>query len=151
MTARPLAVVNMLVIFFCRPLLRPARLRSHGPQVLQPRDAGAPPFSGAVRVGDTLYPSGTNGLDQNQQAPATVEGEAKNVLTNVQNIFKAAGMTMDDLVSVQVFCSDVAHLDAFNAVYRTFFTKEFPTRAFVGSGRLVLGARFEVQGVAVRR
>jgi enamine deaminase RidA (YjgF/YER057c/UK114 family) len=60
-------------------------------------------------------------------------------------------MTMDDLVSVQVFCSDVSHYDAFNKVYRTFFKKELPARAFLGSGRLLFGARFEVQGVAVRR
>jgi enamine deaminase RidA (YjgF/YER057c/UK114 family) len=58
---------------------------------------------------------------------------------------------MDDLVSVQVFCSDVGHYDAFNRVYRTFFSGEFPARAFLGSGTLLFGARFEVQGIAVRR
>ena len=63
----------------------------------------------------------------------------------------AAGMTMDDLVSVQIFCPDVKHYDAFNAVYRTFFTKEFPARAFLGSGPLLFGARFEVMGIAVKR
>ena len=54
-------------------------------------------------------------------------------------------------MTVQVFCSDVAHYAAFNEVYRTFFTKEFPARAFVGSGTLLFGARFEVQGIAVKR
>jgi len=54
-------------------------------------------------------------------------------------------------VSVQVFCSDVSHYDAFNRVYRTYFKKEFPARAFLGSGTLLFGARFEVQGIAVRR
>jgi enamine deaminase RidA (YjgF/YER057c/UK114 family) len=52
---------------------------------------------------------------------------------------------------VQVFCSDVAHYDAFNKVYRTYFKKEFPARAFLGSGKLLFDARFEVQGVAVKR
>jgi enamine deaminase RidA (YjgF/YER057c/UK114 family) len=60
-------------------------------------------------------------------------------------------MSMDDLVSVQVFCSDVAHYDTFNRVYRTYFTKEFPARAFLGAGTLLFDARFEVQGIAVRR
>jgi enamine deaminase RidA (YjgF/YER057c/UK114 family) len=60
-------------------------------------------------------------------------------------------MTMDDLVSVQVFCSDVAHYAAFNAVYRTYFTREFPARAFLGAGTLLFEARFEVQGIAVRQ
>ncbi len=84
-------------------------------------DSTALPFSGAVLVGNTLYLSGTIGL------------------------------TMDDLVSVQVFCSDVAYYAAFNAVYRTYFTREFPARAFVGAGTLLFEARFEVQGIAVKR
>ncbi len=114
-------------------------------------DSTAPPFSGAVLVGNTLYLSGTIGLDQNQQVPATPEAEARLVLNNVQRSLEAAGMTMDDLVSVQVFCSAVAYYAAFNAVYRTYFTREFPARAFIGAGTLLFEARFEVQGIAVKR
>jgi 2-iminobutanoate/2-iminopropanoate deaminase len=57
---------------------------------------------------------------------------------------------MDDLVSVQIFCSDVKHYAAFNQVYRTYFNREYPARAFIGSGGLLFGARFEVQGIAVK-
>jgi reactive intermediate/imine deaminase len=114
-------------------------------------DAAAPPFSGAVLTGNTLYLSGTIGLDANQQVPSTAEAEARLVLDNVRNTLAAAGMTMDDLVTVQVFCSDVADYDAFNAVYRTYFEDEFPARAFLGAGTLLFNARFEVQGIAVRR
>ncbi len=110
-----------------------------------------PPFSGAVRVGDTLYLSGQLGLGPDRKPPADVAAEAKLVLDAVRNQLARAGMDMDDLVSVQVHCSDVRHYDAFNAVYRTYFTKEFPARAFVGSGGLLFGARFEVVGVAVKR
>lgn len=116
-----------------------------------PADASLPPFSGAVRVGDTLYLSGAIGIDANQKVPDTAEGEARAVLDSVKATLAAAGMTMDDLVSVQIFCSDVAHYAAFNTVYRTYFTKEFPARAFIGSGRLLFDARFEVQGIAVKR
>lgn len=114
-------------------------------------DAEGLPFSGAVMVGNTLYLSGAIGLDENQQVPATAEEEAHNVMTRIRGRLEAAGMTMDDLVSVQVFCSDVAHYDAFNGVYRTFFSREYPARAFLGSGTLLFGARFEVQGIAVKR
>ncbi len=114
-------------------------------------DSTALPFSGAVLVGNTLYLSGTIGLDENQQVPSTPEAEARLVLSSMQSTLEAAGMTMDDLVSVQVFCSDVAHYAAFNAVYRTYFTREFPARAFVGAGTLLFDARFEVQGIAVKR
>ena len=114
-------------------------------------DSTALPFSGAVLVGNTLYLSGTIGLDENQQVPSTPAAEARLVLNSMQSTLEAAGMTMDDLVSVQVFCSDVAHYAAFNAVYRTYFTREFPARAFVGAGTLLFDARFEVQGIAVKR
>lgn len=114
-------------------------------------DSTALPFSGAVLVGNTLYLSGTIGLDENQQVPSTPEAEARLVLNSMQSTLEAAGMTMDDLVSVQVFCSDVAYYAAFNAVYRTYFTREFPARAFIGAGTLLFDARFEVQGIAVKR
>ena len=104
-----------------------------------------------MKVGDTLYISGQIGLGPDRKPPAEVADEAKLVLEAVRNQLVKAGMTMDDLVSVQVFCSDVRHYDAFNAVYRTYFTKEFPARAFLGSGTLLFGARFEVMGVAVKR
>lgn len=110
-----------------------------------------PPFSGSVKVGDTLYISGQIGLGPDRKPPEDVSQEARLVMESMKNQLLKSGMTMDDLVSVQIFCSDVRHYDAFNAVYRTYFTKEFPARAFLGSGTLLFGARFEVMGVAVKR
>jgi len=116
-----------------------------------PADGNVAPFSGAVQVGNTLYLSGMLGLDPGQQRPATAEAEARNVLGAMRSALEAAGMTMDDLVMVQVHSSDVSDYAAFNDVYRTFFTTEFPARAFLGAGTLLFDARFEVLGVAVRR
>ena len=116
-----------------------------------PADTAATPFSGAVLVGNTLYVSGKIGLTPDRKVPASAAEEARIVLDDVKATLTAAGMTMDDLVSVQIFCSDVSHYDAFNRVYRTYFTREFPARAFIGSGALLFGARFEVQAIAVKR
>ena len=110
-----------------------------------PASATQPPFSGAVLAGGALYLSGMLGTGDSAEAAAT------NVLTSIQNTLKAADMTMDDLVSVQIFCSDVSQYDAFNKVYRTFFKQEYPARAFLGSGTLLNNARFEVQAIAVKR
>ena len=113
-------------------------------------DRTQPPYSGAVQVGDTLYLSGDIG-DENGKVPDTPEAEARLLLNKIQTTLKEAGFTMDDLVYVQVFCSDVKHYDAFNSVYRTYFKREFPARAFIGAGRLLSDARFELQGIAVKR
>lgn len=109
------------------------------------------PFSGAVRVGDTLYLSGDIGLDENQQVPATASEEAILLLNRFQATLAKAGYTMDDLVTVTVYCSDVKHYADFNAVYRKYFKQAFPARAFIGAGTLLFNARFEIQGIAVKR
>ena len=113
-------------------------------------DTGVPPFSGAVRTGNTLYLSGMLGL-VNGQVPDDPQEEARILLDSIKRTLEAADMTMDDLVYVQIFCSDVALYDAFNEVYRTYFTREFPARAFLGSGTLLFNARFEIQSIAVKR
>jgi reactive intermediate/imine deaminase len=110
------------------------------------------PFSDSILVGDTLYLAGKIGIDpKTGKAPEKVEDEIRLVMDRVKQNLEAAGMTMDDLVSVQVFCSDITLYDTFNKMYRTYFTKEFPARAFIGSGTLLRGGRFEVQGIAVKR
>jgi 2-iminobutanoate/2-iminopropanoate deaminase len=110
------------------------------------------PFSKAVLVGDTLYIAGDIGLDPKTGKPGeTPEAEAKLVLDSIQDTLKQAGMTMDDLVWVQVFCSDVSHFAAWNSVYRQYFKGDFPARAFLGSGKLLYNARFEINAIAVKR
>lgn len=107
------------------------------------------PFSDAVWHGDTLYLCGHIGLDaKTGRPPATAEEEARLVMDGVKRTLETAGLGMDDLLSVQIFCSDVTLFAEFNAVYRTYFKGEFPARAFLGSGKLLFDARFEVQGIA---
>jgi len=108
------------------------------------------PFSDAILAGDTLYLAGRLGLE-NGQVPDDPQQEARNALDQIQAVLAEAGMTMSDLVTVQVFCSDVAFFGDFNAVYTSYFTADPPARAFVGSGTLLRDARFEVTGIAVRR
>lgn len=109
------------------------------------------PFSDAVLAGDTLYVAGHIGVDAHTgNVPADADSEAQEVMDAVKHTVEAAGLTMDDLVSVTVYCTDLALYDKFNAVYRSFFHGHYPARAFIGADRLVRGAHFEVMGVAVR-
>ena len=110
------------------------------------------PFSDAVQVGDTLYLAGRIGIDlKTGKPPADIEQEIRLVLDGMKETLTKAGMTMDDLVSVQVFCPDLSLYDKFNAIYRTYFTKDFPARAFIGSGPLLRGGHFEIMGIAVKK
>lgn len=120
-------------------------------RVPPPAGYGPMPFSNGVMVGNTFYMSGHLGLDAATRKPPTdAEQEARLMLNAFRETLSQAGLGMDDLVFVQVFCSDVSLFEKFNAVYRTYFAREFPARAFIGSGPLLFGARFEIQGIAVK-
>jgi 2-iminobutanoate/2-iminopropanoate deaminase len=109
------------------------------------------PFSNAILAGDTLYLAGSIGLDpKTGKPPEKIEDEIKLLLDGYKNTLAQAGMTMDDLVYVQVFCSDLQYYDKFNAAYKTYFTKDYPARAFIGAGSLLRGGHFELQAIAVR-
>lgn len=120
--------------------------------IVLPRGTRTLPFSDAVRVGDTLYVAGRLGVDRaTGKPPADVAEEARRVMDDVKAVLAAAGMTPDDLVNVTIFAPDVGHFAAFNEVYVSYFTGPLPARAFIGSGPLLFGCRFEVTGIAVAR
>jgi 2-iminobutanoate/2-iminopropanoate deaminase len=118
----------------------------------RPADTKTLPFSDGVLVGDTLYIAGHIGLDpKTGQAPADAEQEARLVMDGVKATVEQAGLTMDDIVSVQVFCSDLKYYETFNNVYKTYFHEHYPARAFVGAGSLLRNGKYEVLGIAVKK
>jgi enamine deaminase RidA (YjgF/YER057c/UK114 family) len=110
------------------------------------------PFSDGVLAGNTLYLAGRIGLDKTGKPPAEINDEIKILLDQVKAVLDQAGMTMDDLVYVQIACTDLSLFDKFNAIYRTYFTtKDLPAREFIGAAALLRGGHFELQAIAVRR
>jgi 2-iminobutanoate/2-iminopropanoate deaminase len=111
----------------------------------------APPYSSGVLVRGTYYVSGSLGVDPaTGKVPADAEAEAHLVLDSVKQTLERAGLTMADLVSVTIYCTDLDLYEKFNAVYRSYFQEHYPSRAFIGVAKLVRGARFEVAGIAVK-
>ena len=109
------------------------------------------PFSSGVLVGNTLYIAGTTGVDPSTKGAVSAVEEARLVMNQVKRVVEQSGMTMDDIVSVQVFCTDLRDYAAFNGVYETYFHGHYPARTFIGVASLLFGARYEVNGIAVRR
>jgi 2-iminobutanoate/2-iminopropanoate deaminase len=115
-----------------------------------PDNRPGPPFSEGVTVGGTFYLAGHVGIDPaTQKAAANADTEAHLVLDAVKQTLAQAGLSMDDLVSVTIYCTDLSLYDGFNAVYRSYFHAPYPTRAFIGVNQLVRGAHFEIAGIAV--
>lgn len=109
------------------------------------------PISDAVLVGNTLYLSGNGGIDfETMEVPEDPKEEARLLMENVKRTLALADMTLSDLVSVTIYCPDLSLYGQFNEVYRSYFDGEYPARAFVGSGKLLFGMRFEIQAIAVK-
>jgi reactive intermediate/imine deaminase len=107
-------------------------------------------FSSAILDGDTLYISGNIGLDpKTGKAPDKIEDEIKLLMESYKTLLGQAGFTMDDLVYVQISCTDLSYYDKFNAIYKSYFTKDLPTRQFIGVASLLRGGHFEMQAIAV--
>jgi reactive intermediate/imine deaminase len=118
--------------------------------------AGGPvqaPFSDAILSGNTLYLAGRIGIDpKTGKVPEKIEDEIKLLLDGEKDVLAQAGMTMDDLVYVQVACTDLSLFGRFNAIYASYFTtKDYPAREFIGAGSLLVGGHFELQAIAVKR
>ena len=109
------------------------------------------PISDAVLVGNTLYLSGNGGIDfETMEVPEDPKDEARLLMENVKRTLALADMTLDDLVSVTIYCPDLSLYGQFNAVYRSYLDGNYPARAFVGSGTLLFGMRFKIQAIAVK-
>ena len=108
------------------------------------------PFSAAVRVDNTLYLSGALGnipgtLDL---AEGGIQGETRQTLENIRNTLEAFGSSMDDVVKCTVFLADIGEWAAMNEVYVTYFDDK-PARSALGANGLALGARVEIECIAV--
>ena len=111
------------------------------------------PFSEAVRVNDTVYLSGMIGNLPGtlKLAPGGIREETRQVMENIKAVLGAHGYTLKNLVKCTVMLADISEWPAFNEVYKTYFEPPFPARsAFAGSG-LAMGARVEVECIAVVR
>jgi 2-iminobutanoate/2-iminopropanoate deaminase len=75
----------------------------------RPAGMSALPFSDGVQVGDVLYIAGHIGRDPKTGKPgASADEEARLAMDGIKQTLEAAGMSMDDIVSIQVFCSDLS-------------------------------------------
>ena len=110
------------------------------------------PFSEAVRVGDTLYLSGQIGIRPGtlELAPGGIAGEARQTLENIRTTLETHGYSLRDVVKCTVMLADIGEWAAFNEVYRGFFAAPYPARSAFGTSGLALGARVEVECIAVK-
>jgi 2-iminobutanoate/2-iminopropanoate deaminase len=108
------------------------------------------PFSEAVRVGEMLYLSGQLGTDSTGHlVPGGIGPETRQALTNVATVLGRHGATLADVIKCTVMLADMGEWPAMNEVYVTFFQAHLPARSAFGTSGLALGARLELECVAL--
>lgn len=116
--------------------------------------AGAPQaigaYSQAVRVGGTVYLSGQIGLDPvSMQLVEGIEAQVRRVFDNLAAVAAAAGGSLNDIVKLNLFLTDLGHFALVNSIMAEVFREPFPARAAVGVASLPRGALVEADAVLV--
>jgi len=116
-----------------------------------PRPVG--PYSQAVAVGDLVFTAGQLGLDPatGQLVAGGAAAEAGRIMENLVAVLKAAGLGFEDVVKTTIFLTDLADFKAVNEVYARYAGAPPPARSTVQVSGLALGARVEIEAIAVRR
>lgn len=108
------------------------------------------PFSAAVRVGNTLYLSGQIGTDASGEVvPGGIAAETRQALENIRATLQQHGASLDRVVKVTVMLADMAEWGEMNQAYVPYFPQHLPARSAFGATGLALGARVEIECIAV--
>lgn len=108
------------------------------------------PYSHAIDAGDLIFLSGQTPID-----PATVKlvegdiaAQTMQCFKNLFSVLKAAMLSSDNVVKVNVFLTDMKDFAAMNEVYKTQFQEPYPARTTIGVASLPLGAQVEIEMIA---
>jgi len=109
------------------------------------------PYSQAVRRGDTVYLSGQIPLDPNSGllVEGDIDAQARRAFDNLRAVCEAAGGSLDDVVRLGLYLTDLGQFAAVNAVMADYFVAPYPARSTIGVASLPRGAQFEVDAVMV--
>lgn len=121
------------------------------PQYITGKRTRPLPFSDVVRVGDTLYLSGQIGTDESfQLVQGGIKAETKQILEKIRSTLEANNSSMDHVVKCTVMMADMSEWATMNEIYVTYFKQDrLPARSALGANGLALGARVEIECIAV--
>lgn len=109
------------------------------------------PYSQAVRSGNTVYFSGQIPLDpvSGEVVPGGIEAQARRAFDNLKAVAEEAGGTLDDIVRLGLYLTDLGEFAVVNAVMSEYFSAPYPARSTIEVAGLPKGVAFEVDAVMV--
>jgi reactive intermediate/imine deaminase len=142
-------------VSLCGALVAAAPLAAQTPrEVIRTPGAGAPadlPFSPAIRAGGLIFLSGQIGNVPGTRAlvPGGIAAETRQTMENIGTVLRAAGSDWSRVVKCTVFLRDIADYAAMNEVYASYFPRDPPARSTLAASGLALGARVEIECIAL--
>jgi len=108
-------------------------------------------YSQAIRCGDTVYLSGQIPLDPKTMTLCSDDFDLQvvQVLENLSAVCKASGGSLDDIVKIMVYLTDLKHFSKVNDAMAKYFTEPFPARAAIGVAALPRDALVEMDAIMV--
>ena len=109
------------------------------------------PYSQAVKAGNLMFVSGQIPLDPKtgDLVSESIEDQAKQVLDNVKSICEAAGSSLDDIVKISIFLTDLSNFAVVNDVMKEYFSEPYPARATIEVSGLPLGVNVEIEAIVL--
>lgn len=108
-------------------------------------------LSQAIDTGSLVFVSGQiHNTVSGELVGDTVESKLKQIMTNIANILEDAQLTIDDIVKVSIFVTDLNQMGDINRFYPKYFSDVLPAREAVGVASLPLGATIEISVIASR-
>lgn len=109
------------------------------------------PYSQAIRSGNTVYLSGQIPLDPQtmELVDASIEAQVHRVFDNLAAVAAAAGGSLDDMVRLTVYLTDLDNFTTVNEIMATYFEEPYPARAAIGIASLPRGAAVEIDAILV--
>jgi len=108
-------------------------------------------YSQAVKAGDTVFLSGQIPLDPESMelVGGGIENQIKRVFENLKAVCEASGGSLQDIVKLNIFLTDLGNFATVNEVMATYFQTPYPARAAIGVAALPKGAEVEMDGILV--
>ena len=106
-------------------------------------------YSQAVKVGTIVYLSGQIPLDpaSMELVGSDIEAQIRRVFDNLSAVAEAAGGTLDNLVKLNIFLTDLSSFPKVNEIMATYFKEPYPARAAIGVASLPKGAQVEMDAI----
>lgn len=107
-------------------------------------------YSQAIRAGNTVYLSGQIGfIPETMALESGIEAQTNQMFKNLQEVVIAAGASLNDIVKLNIYLTDMNNFAIINTIMAKFFTEPYPARAAIGVKELPKGALVEADAIAV--